>query len=91
MHEIIKFPEKVVPVPEAHPSIEGIVELRGKVVPIINLPKHLGKSEEIDRSSSYVIITEFNKLTVGFCVDIVDTIHPFILDPDRVPHRCSCI
>ena len=74
VREIIKFPDNVVPVPESHPSIEGIVELRGKVVPIINLPRHIGKSAEIDQSSSYVIVTEFNQTTIGFCVDIVDTI-----------------
>ena len=75
VREIIKFPEKVVPVPEAHPAIEGIVNLRGKVTPIINLPRYLGEQGEIDRETSYVIVAEFNKSTVGFCVHAVDRIH----------------
>ena len=74
VREIIRFPDNVVPVPDSHPSIEGIAELRGKVVPIINLPVHLGKSDEFDKLSSYVIVTEFNQASVGFCVDAVDTI-----------------
>jgi two-component system chemotaxis response regulator CheV len=74
VREIIRFPDNVVPVPESHPSIEGIAELRGKVVPIINLPVHLGETGELDKSSSYVIVTEFNQETIGFCVDSVDTI-----------------
>lgn len=74
VREIIKFPDNVIPVPESHPSVEGIVELRGKVIPIINLPRHLGQPDEIDKSISYVIISEFNKTTVGFCVNAVDTI-----------------
>jgi two-component system chemotaxis response regulator CheV len=74
VREIIRFPDNVVPVPESHTSIEGIAELRGKVVPIINLPAHLGQTGEIDKLSSYVIVTEFNQTTIGFCVDAVDTI-----------------
>lgn len=74
VREIIRFPDNVVPVPESHPSIEGIAELRGKVVPIINLPVHLGQTGELDKLSSYVIVTEFNQETIGFCVNAVDTI-----------------
>ncbi len=75
VREIVKYPDKVVPVPESHPSIEGMVDLRGKVIPIINLPRHLGESDEIDKASSYVIVTEFNQSSVGFCVHEVDRIH----------------
>ncbi len=74
VREIIKFPDNVVPVPDSHPSVEGIAELRGKVIPIINLPRHLGQPSEIDKASSNVIISEFNNTTVGFCVNSVDTI-----------------
>ena len=74
VREIIKFPDNVIPVPETHPSVEGIAELRGKVIPIINLPRHLREPEELDTSKSYVIISEFNQTTVGFCVNAVDTI-----------------
>ncbi len=73
--EIIRYPESVAAVPDRHPSLEGISNIRGKVIPIINLPKHLGVPDEIDRASSYVIISEFNRSTVGFRVNSVARIH----------------
>ena len=71
VREIIRFPEATVPVPNEHSSLEGIVDLRGKVVPIINLQRHLGLIDDIDRASSYVIVSEFNNSMVGFCVSEV--------------------
>ena len=71
VREIIRYPDAVIHVPDAHPSIEGIVDLRGKIVPIINLLKHLEGAGEIDPSSAYVIVSEFNMSMVGFCVNSV--------------------
>jgi len=71
VREIIRFPEATVPVPNEHPSLEGIVDLRGQVVPIINLQRHLGVNIDIDRTTSYVIVSEFNNAMIGFCVSKV--------------------
>lgn len=71
VREIIKFPDATVPVPNEHPSLDGIVDLRGQVVPIINMQRHLGLIDDMDKSSSYVIVSEFNKTMVGFCVSKV--------------------
>jgi two-component system chemotaxis response regulator CheV len=75
VREIIKFPDNVVNVPDSHPSFEGIADIRGQVIPIINLPKHLGSENELDKETSYIIISEFNNAMVGFCVTSVSRIH----------------
>jgi two-component system chemotaxis response regulator CheV len=75
VREIIRYPDKVIHIPDAHPSFEGIANIRGRVIPIINLQKHLGTSGTTDRESSYIIISEFNKSMVGFCVNSVARIH----------------
>lgn len=75
VREIIKYPDSVVAVPDSHPSFEGIANIRGRVIPIINLQRHLGASIEVDKSSSYIIISEFNQTMVGFCVSSVARIH----------------
>lgn len=75
VREIIKYPDNVISIPDSHPSFEGIADIRGKVIPIINLQKHLGSSAVQDKSSSYIIISEFNKTMVGFCVTSVARIH----------------
>lgn len=74
VREIIKYPDSIVPVPDSHPSFEGIANIRGQVIPIINLQKHLGSLIE-DKASSYIIISEFNNSRVGFCVSSVARIH----------------
>ncbi len=71
VREIIRFPEATVPVPNEHPSVDGIVDLRGKIVPIVNMQRHLGLVDDTDRISSYVIVSDFNNTTVGFCVSKV--------------------
>ena len=72
VREIIKTP-KIVDVPKAHPCIEGIADLRGKIIPMINLPKWL----EIPtiKPLEKVIITEFNNTTNGFLVNNVTRIY----------------
>ncbi len=75
VREIIRYPDSVIPVPNSHNSIDGIVDLRGHVVPIIDLARHLGDAGVEDKSSSYVIISEFNMSMVGFCVSAVERIH----------------
>lgn len=75
VREIIKYPDKVTHVPDSHPSFEGISNIRGRVIPIINLQRHLGTSGTTDKANSYIIISEFNKSMVGFCVNSVARIH----------------
>ncbi len=75
VREIIKYPDSVVSVPDSHPSFEGIANIRGRIIPIINLQRHLGACNEIDKATSYIIISEFNQTMVGFCVTSVARIH----------------
>jgi purine-binding chemotaxis protein CheW len=51
--------------------IEGIINLRGKVIPIINLDVkfHLGQPRNLDTSK--IIITTVNEQSIGFVVDNV--------------------
>ncbi|MHB1661389.1 MAG: chemotaxis protein CheW [bacterium] len=68
--EIIKMPEDVSETPNTSEFVEGMFNLRGSVVPLVNLPKWMGiaEPEELDRKNFKVIITEFNKIKVGFVV-----------------------
>ena len=72
VREIIKTP-KIVEVPKAHPCVEGIADLRGKIIPMINLPKWL--EIETEKPLEKVIITEFNNTTNGFLVNNVTRIY----------------
>lgn len=72
IREIIPYAE-VTPVPNAHPSIEGIFMPRDTMITAIDLKNCLqkGKSE----AGGLFIITNFNKLDIAFHVDQVVGIH----------------
>ena len=70
--EILQY-SQVTPVPNAHPSVEGIFMPRDVMITVINLRRCLGMPDpEVD---GLFIITNFNKLNVAFHVDQVIGIH----------------
>ena len=66
------------PIPNAPPYIEGISNLRGSIVPIINLHQrfHFKKASlnEDDESLSGIIIIEINRLLLGVIIDKVSRV-----------------
>lgn len=70
--EIIPY-QTVTPVPNAHPSIEGIFMPRETMITAIDLKNCLQRGEYTP--SGLFIITNFNKLDIAFHVDNVVGIH----------------
>lgn len=70
--EIIPY-QPVTPVPNAHPSIEGIFMPRETMITAIDLKNCLQRGEY--SPSGLFIITNFNKLDIAFHVDNVVGIH----------------
>ncbi|MBO5291559.1 MAG: chemotaxis protein CheV [Lachnospiraceae bacterium] len=70
--EIIQYQE-VTPVPNAHPSIEGIFMPRDTMITAIDLRNCLQRGES--KAGGLFIITNFNKLDIAFHVDSVIGIH----------------
>ncbi|HQS67596.1 MAG TPA: chemotaxis protein [Sulfuricurvum sp.] len=68
VREIIRLP-MLTELPGTPHFIEGIFDLRGVVIPIINLAKWMGidAPEEMSQNAR-VIITEFNNMLIGFVV-----------------------
>ncbi|WP_243385391.1 chemotaxis protein [Bacillus kexueae] len=71
--EIIQ-PLPVTPVPHAHRYVEGIIELRGEVLPVVNVARAIGNDQEFTEKDK-LIVTEFNKMKVVFRVHTVTQIH----------------
>lgn len=70
--EIIPY-QVVTPVPNAHPSVEGIFMPRDTMITAIDLKNCLQRGES-DKSGLF-IITSFNKLDIAFHVETVIGIH----------------
>lgn len=78
--DVIKVKEIIQPlpvtfIPHAHPYMEGIVQLRGEVLPVIDLAKVLNFDNSEDRSKEKYIVSEFNQMKVVFHVHEVSQIH----------------
>lgn len=72
IREIIPY-QQVTPVPNSHPSIEGIFMPRDTMITAIDLMNCLGRGES--KPNGLFIITNFNKLDIAFHVDNVLGIH----------------
>ena len=72
IREILQY-TPVTPVPNSHPSVEGIFMPRDAMITVIDLKKCLGLPETDEKG--LFIITNFNKLNVAFHVDEVIGIH----------------
>ena len=68
VREIIRLPQ-LTELPGVADFIEGIFDLRGVVIPVVNLAKWMGvQAPESAEKSARVIIAEFNNILIGFVV-----------------------
>lgn len=74
VREIIQ-PLPITFVPNVHPHLEGIIQLRGEVLPLIDMKKVLNMDVENRVDDEKFIVTEFNQQKVVFRVDNVSQIH----------------
>lgn len=72
IREILSY-QKVTPVPNTHPSVEGIFMPRDTMITVISLKRCLGMEDSGE--DGLFIITNFNKLDAAFHVDQVVGIH----------------
>lgn len=63
----------VTAMPQAHPYIDGLFTLRGKAIPLVNLPRCLNVTNGDDAKN--IIVTEINNYDIGFLVENVSRIH----------------
>lgn len=81
IREIVRFPE-VTEVPDAPVFLEGVINLRGRIVPVIDLRKRLRLSAGEKTKSSRVLITESGSSMIGLHVDSVSEV--LKIQPDAV-------
>lgn len=73
VQEIIRILE-ITRVPKSPFFIEGVINLRGNVIPVIDLRKRLGLTERTNTENTRIIITKLDEITVGMVVDSVSEV-----------------
>jgi purine-binding chemotaxis protein CheW len=62
------------PLPHAPPHVLGVMNLRGTVIPVIDLAAKLGVRSAIDANRSAIVVAEVRKNIIGLVVDRVSDI-----------------
>ena len=73
VQEIIRLMQ-ITPVPRAPVDIAGVINLRGKVIPIIDLRRRFGLAPRGHDKNTRIIVIEINNIIVGFVVDAVSEV-----------------
>ncbi|HYE10056.1 MAG TPA: chemotaxis protein CheW [Patescibacteria group bacterium] len=65
----IKEMLRITRVPKAPSFVRGVVNLRGEVIPVIDLRKKFNLQERNDTGSTRIIIVTVDEITVGLIID----------------------
>ena len=70
-------------------GVEGLISLRGNVIPVLALAKVMGIAEPGDPLGESMMVTEYSKRTLGFLVHEVDRIIRVEWDKVRAPDNVT--
>lgn len=73
VQEIIRTVEITV-VPKMPGYMEGVINLRGKVIPVVNLRTRFSKPMAEQNNNTRIVVVNLNNITVGLLVDSVSEV-----------------
>ncbi len=73
IREIIRMPV-ITRVPNAPEYVLGIFNMRGKVVPVVDITRKLGVSRNEESEETKVVVVQVHNVLVGFVVDAVSEV-----------------
>lgn len=68
LHEIVRVTE-ITSVPDSPEYIEGVINLRGKIVSVIDLRKRFGSRQVSNNKKNRILVVELNGRLTGLIVD----------------------
>jgi len=69
VREIVRVPD-ITPVPNAPPYIEGVINLRGRIIAVMDLGKRFGESVVVQRGpKTRIVVVELEERFVGLLVN----------------------
>jgi purine-binding chemotaxis protein CheW len=73
VHEIIRF-QQLTRVPNLPSYVEGVLNLRGKVIPVVGLRQRIGLERKEPSSTTKIIVATVKDDVLGFMVDSVSEV-----------------
>jgi purine-binding chemotaxis protein CheW len=68
LHEIVRVPE-ITAVPDAPDYLEGVINLRGKIVSVMDLRKRFGEKQAVLKKQNRILVVEHSGRLAGLIVD----------------------
>jgi purine-binding chemotaxis protein CheW len=68
VREIVRVPE-ITSVPSAPDMIEGVINLRGKIIPVMDLRKRFGLTEIVQDKRNRILVVELEGKLIGLIVN----------------------
>ncbi len=68
VHEIVRVPD-ITAVPDSPDYIEGVINLRGKIISIVDLRKRFGETEIASSKKNRILVAEIDGKMLGLIVD----------------------
>lgn len=68
LHEIVRVPE-ITAVPDAPDYLEGVINLRGKIVSVMDLRKRFGDKKATIKKQNRILVVEHSGKLAGLIVD----------------------
>ncbi len=73
VQEIVQIPE-ITRIPGMPAFIEGVINLRGRIIPVLDLRRRFGLEVKVGGDASRIIVVEIGGQTVGLVVDSVSEV-----------------
>jgi purine-binding chemotaxis protein CheW len=83
VHEIVRVPV-ITAVPESPDCVEGVINLRGRIIPVVDLRKRFGEKVIVAGKKNRILVAEVDTKTIGLIVDAASEvlkIPPSEVDP----------
>jgi len=87
VREIILKP-KLRSIVAAHPSVAGMITLRNKILPVLDLGQILGQYPA--KAADRIVVLEFNRVVIGVLVNSVSRIYRLSWEQIEAPHSVAC-
>ncbi|TVQ61185.1 MAG: chemotaxis protein CheW [Phycisphaerales bacterium] len=68
-------------VPQSPPEVEGVINLRGKIIPVLDLRNRFGFKVQESTAQSRIVVVEVGGRVLGF---IVDRVHEVLRIPQSI-------
>ena len=88
VQEVVRLP-KLTLIPQRHPHMRGVITLRGRTIPVIDLAQAVGMRPLVPDENNPVIVTEYNRSIQAFLIGSVERIVNLTWESIQPPPRTA--